>query len=214
MLPTYEKLLKAEMKMLVFSGDPAASAGLRAPTPAPLQLTPVTDMVHLAPAWQCCAPGEVGMFCSPPHRTSQPSLPYGRSLHASLRGTTTTAMSHAPDGIISCRLRSATQRGCLRRPPGDIDGIVPLVGTRRWISGLGLRIKEPWRPYFSLTGKPFSLAGRPFSLAGELCAATTRPRGFPAPPPLLPLTRRTRCFYGISYTALLPGVNHTACSGR
>lgn len=40
---------------------------------------------------------------------------------------------------------------CPHCPPGDIDGIVPLVGTRRWISGLGLRIKEPWRPYFSLT---------------------------------------------------------------
>lgn len=35
---------------------------------------------------------------------------------------------------------------------GDIDGIVPLVGTRRWIKSLGLSTLEPWRPYTSATG--------------------------------------------------------------
>lgn len=35
---------------------------------------------------------------------------------------------------------------------GDVDGIVPVIGTRRWTSGLRLPIIEPWRPWHSLTG--------------------------------------------------------------
>ena len=35
---------------------------------------------------------------------------------------------------------------------GDVDGIVPVIGTRRWIAGLGLPILKPWRPWHSLTG--------------------------------------------------------------
>lgn len=32
---------------------------------------------------------------------------------------------------------------------GDVDGIVPVVGTRRWTAGLGLQTLKPWRPWFS-----------------------------------------------------------------
>eukprot|EP00200_Dunaliella_tertiolecta_P006034 CAMPEP_0202355440 /NCGR_PEP_ID=MMETSP1126-20121109/10335_1 /ASSEMBLY_ACC=CAM_ASM_000457 /TAXON_ID=3047 /ORGANISM="Dunaliella tertiolecta, Strain CCMP1320" /LENGTH=561 /DNA_ID=CAMNT_0048948059 /DNA_START=38 /DNA_END=1723 /DNA_ORIENTATION=+ len=32
---------------------------------------------------------------------------------------------------------------------GDVDGIVPVVGTRRWVSGLGLQETEAWRPWTS-----------------------------------------------------------------
>ena len=34
---------------------------------------------------------------------------------------------------------------------GDVDGIVPVVGTRRWTAGLGLKTTKPWRPWFSAT---------------------------------------------------------------
>lgn len=34
---------------------------------------------------------------------------------------------------------------------GDVDGIVPVVGTRRWTAGLGLKTTQPWRPWFSPT---------------------------------------------------------------
>ncbi|GAX79633.1 hypothetical protein CEUSTIGMA_g7074.t1 [Chlamydomonas eustigma] len=34
---------------------------------------------------------------------------------------------------------------------GDVDGILPVVGTRRWVSGLGLPIKSAWRPWLSPT---------------------------------------------------------------
>lgn len=33
---------------------------------------------------------------------------------------------------------------------GDVDAIVPITGTRRWIAGLGRRVVAPWRPW--LTG--------------------------------------------------------------
>ncbi|EFJ47842.1 hypothetical protein VOLCADRAFT_74841 [Volvox carteri f. nagariensis] len=32
---------------------------------------------------------------------------------------------------------------------GDVDGIVPVVGTRRWVTTLRLQEKEAWRPWFS-----------------------------------------------------------------
>jgi serine carboxypeptidase-like clade 2 len=36
---------------------------------------------------------------------------------------------------------------------GDVDGIVPVVGTRRWVHGLGLGTIEAWRPWYSATGQ-------------------------------------------------------------
>ena len=35
---------------------------------------------------------------------------------------------------------------------GDVDGIVPTIGTRRWIAALDLPVKHPWRPWTSSTG--------------------------------------------------------------
>lgn len=30
---------------------------------------------------------------------------------------------------------------------GDVDAIVPVTGTRRWIDSLGLKETKPWRPW-------------------------------------------------------------------
>ena len=35
---------------------------------------------------------------------------------------------------------------------GDVDGCVPHLGTRRWVSSLGLRPVRPWRSWHSSTG--------------------------------------------------------------
>ena len=35
---------------------------------------------------------------------------------------------------------------------GDVDGIVPVIGTRRWLASLQLSILKEWRPWYSLTG--------------------------------------------------------------
>ena len=37
---------------------------------------------------------------------------------------------------------------------GDVDGIVPVIGTRRWMTALGLPITQPWRTWHSTTGRP------------------------------------------------------------
>jgi len=36
---------------------------------------------------------------------------------------------------------------------GDVDGIVPVTGTRRWIKKLGLDIEKPWTAWHSTTGQ-------------------------------------------------------------
>ena len=35
---------------------------------------------------------------------------------------------------------------------GDVDGIVPVIGTRRWLASLQLPILKEWRPWYSHTG--------------------------------------------------------------
>ncbi len=32
---------------------------------------------------------------------------------------------------------------------GDVDAIVPIIGTRQWIESLGLEVEEKWRPWRS-----------------------------------------------------------------
>ena len=41
----------------------------------------------------------------------------------------------------------------LAHTAGDIDGIVPLVGTRRWIDSLCLPVTHAWRPYYTESGE-------------------------------------------------------------
>ncbi|KIY96627.1 hypothetical protein MNEG_11336 [Monoraphidium neglectum] len=36
---------------------------------------------------------------------------------------------------------------------GDVDGIVPVLGSRRWIKSLGLPVDTPWRAWQSQTGQ-------------------------------------------------------------
>ena len=57
---------------------------------------------------------------------------------------------------------------------GDVDGILPVVGTRRWVAGLGLRTLKPWRPYTSETGQ---LAGHVIEYDKRLMFATVRNAG-------------------------------------
>lgn len=41
---------------------------------------------------------------------------------------------------------------------GDVDGIVPVIGTRRWLASLQLPILKEWRPWYSNTGELLRLA--------------------------------------------------------
>ena len=57
---------------------------------------------------------------------------------------------------------------------GDVDGILPVVGTRRWVAGLGLRTLKAWRPWFSKTGQ---VAGHVVEYDQSLTFASVRNAG-------------------------------------
>ncbi|KXZ45430.1 hypothetical protein GPECTOR_55g336 [Gonium pectorale] len=59
---------------------------------------------------------------------------------------------------------------------GDVDGIVPVVGTRRWVASLRLKEKAPWRPW-NLGGQ---VGGYVVEYAG-LTFATVRGAGHMVP---------------------------------
>ncbi len=61
---------------------------------------------------------------------------------------------------------------------GDVDGILPVVGTRRWVANLGLPEVSAWRPYISKTGQ---VGGR-----------KSVSRYVPSPDNLLPRSTRLR----------------------
>ncbi len=42
---------------------------------------------------------------------------------------------------------------------GDVDGIVPVVGTRRWVASLRLKERAGWRPWM-VNGQVRGLGGR------------------------------------------------------
>ncbi|KAK9824563.1 hypothetical protein WJX72_011326 [[Myrmecia] bisecta] len=73
---------------------------------------------------------------------------------------------------------------------GDVDGIVPVIGSRRWISSLGLPIRDPWRPWMSATGQ---VGGYVVRYDG-LTFVTVRNAGH-----MVPYTQPERAFYLFSH---------------
>jgi len=70
---------------------------------------------------------------------------------------------------------------------GDIDAILPLVGTRNWVEALGLEVTEPWRPWTSsLDGQ---VAGWTEKFTQGLTFATVRGAGH-----MVPYTQPQRAF--------------------
>ena len=68
---------------------------------------------------------------------------------------------------------------------GDIDGIVPVVGTRTWIASLKLKVKTPWRPWYGWNGQ----VGGYVELYDGLSFATVREAGH-----MVPYTQPERAF--------------------
>mmetsp|Transcript_30867 Transcript_30867/g.55249 ORF Transcript_30867/g.55249 Transcript_30867/m.55249 type:complete len:524 (-) Transcript_30867:216-1787(-) len=74
---------------------------------------------------------------------------------------------------------------------GDIDAILPLVGTRNWVEALGLEVTERWRPWTSsLDGQ---VAGWTEAFTNGLTFATVRGAGH-----MVPYTQPQRAFDLIS----------------
>jgi len=70
---------------------------------------------------------------------------------------------------------------------GDIDAIVPIIGTRKWIRDLGLEVEEEWRAWRSATGQ---VAGWTVKYAKGLTFASVRGAGH-----MVPYTQAERAFH-------------------
>lgn len=73
---------------------------------------------------------------------------------------------------------------------GDVDGIVPLAGTRRWIKSLNLGVKEGWRPWYTQSGQ---VGGRVVAYDG-LTFSTVRAAGH-----MVPYTQAARAAHLFSH---------------
>ena len=85
---------------------------------------------------------DVYFTCMPMRRFSGPSATLAPL------SCTVTHGEHPCRSTVTCR--------------GDVDGIVPVLGTRRWIEKLDLPIVRRWRPWYSSTG----------TRSAALCACT------------------------------------------
>lgn len=70
---------------------------------------------------------------------------------------------------------------------GDIDAIVPIIGTRRWIRKLGLEVEEKWRAWRSASGQ---VVGWTVKYAKGLTFASVRGAGH-----MVPYTQAERAFH-------------------
>lgn len=70
---------------------------------------------------------------------------------------------------------------------GDVDAIVPIIGTRKWIRDLDLKVEEAWRPWRSVTGQ---VGGWTVQHEKGLSFASVRGAGH-----MVPYTRPERAFY-------------------
>lgn len=73
---------------------------------------------------------------------------------------------------------------------GDVDGIVPVIGTRRWLASLQLPILKEWRPWYSHTGQ----VGGYVEIFEGLTFSTVRNAGH-----MVPYTQAERAFYMFSH---------------
>lgn len=70
---------------------------------------------------------------------------------------------------------------------GDVDAIVPVIGTRKWVRDLGLGVEEPWRAWRSTTGQ---VGGWTVRYKKGLTFASVRGAGH-----MVPYTQPERAFY-------------------
>lgn len=73
---------------------------------------------------------------------------------------------------------------------GDIDAIVPVIGTRKWVRDLGLGVEESWRAWRSGTGQ---VGGWTVRYKKGLTFASVRGAGH-----MVPYTQPERAFYMFS----------------
>jgi serine carboxypeptidase-like clade 2 len=120
------------------------------------------------------------------------------ALHANVSGalpgpwaTCTSAIDYSRDDLLASML--PVYEDLLRSGismlvyTGDVDAIVPIIGSRRWIEGLGLQVEEPWRAWRAATGQ---VGGWTTGYGQGLRFASVRGAGH-----LVPLTQPERAFH-------------------
>jgi len=70
---------------------------------------------------------------------------------------------------------------------GDVDAIVPIIGTRQWIQRLELEVEEAWRSWRSSTGQ---VGGWTVKYEKGFTFASVRGAGH-----MVPYTQPERAFY-------------------
>ncbi|WIA18548.1 hypothetical protein OEZ85_009991 [Tetradesmus obliquus] len=108
------------------------------------------------PRYDPCVDGEVETYLNLPevqaalHANQTRKLPWRWA-------DCTSQISYSRDDLLSSML--PTYRNLLGEGlkmwvfSGDVDGIVPVLGSRRWVAVLGLPTVKPWRPWYSSSGQ-------------------------------------------------------------
>ncbi|MEW5304504.1 MAG: hypothetical protein WDW36_007114 [Sanguina aurantia] len=134
------------------------------------------------PVYDPCVDDEVSAYLN--HRSVQ------RALHANASGhlryswsDCTSRISYSREDLLSSMMpvyAELIRDGSLRMLvfSGDVDGIVPVVGTRRWVAALGLTEAQGWRPWYSGTGQ---VAGYAVDYQSSVTFATVRNAGHMVP---------------------------------
>ncbi|KAL4423355.1 hypothetical protein ABPG77_004286 [Micractinium sp. CCAP 211/92] len=108
------------------------------------------------PAYDPCIDSETEAYLNRPD--------VQQALHANVSGELpgpwqdcTSKISYSRRDLLSSMLpvyRSLLDQGIkILVYSGDVDAIVPVIGTRNWINGLDLPVKHHWRPWRSTTGQ-------------------------------------------------------------
>lgn len=143
------------------------------------------------PGYDPCLDNEVEIYLNRPD--------VQQALHANVSGTLegpwhtcTGTIEYSRDDVLTSMLGvwdDLLHRNSIRLLvySGDIDAIVPVIGSRKWIEGLNLDVVEKWRPWRSSTGQ---VAGWTQDFERGLSFATVRGAGH-----MVPYTQPERAMY-------------------
>ena len=161
-------------------------AGLLRDHPAGLALRPALSQ----PRYDPCIDNEVEVYFNRPEVQT--------ALHANVSGTLpgpwvtcTPTIQYFRDDLLASMLPVYdTLLGAgikMLVYTGDVDAIVPIIGTRRWMQSLGLEVEEAWRPWRSHTRQ---VGGWTVGYANGLSFASVRGAGH-----MVPFTQPERALY-------------------
>eukprot|EP00775_Hariotina_reticulata_P002928 gene2928-3214_t len=111
---------------------------------------------HRRPRYDPCIDGEVEVYMNLPE--VQEALHANQSVKLPWRWTDCTPLiSYSREDLLSSMIpvyKQLLQTGMkIWVFSGDVDGIVPVLGSRRWVASLDLPLAAPWRPWTSSTGQ-------------------------------------------------------------